>query len=109
MAFFQMKKIILGWAVRKPVTTQYPFAPRQIISGSRGRLDIDISACIFCSLCAKRCPTQALEVDRVNKKWHVDRLRCISCGACVEVCPKKCLKLSGEHMIPTVTRDRETF
>ena len=109
MAFFQMKKIILAWAVRKPVTTRYPFAPRKAVPGSRGRLDIQISACIFCGLCAKRCPTEALKVDRPNKHWHIDRLRCISCGNCVDFCPKKCLKLTADHGIPTVTRDWETF
>ena len=109
MAFFQMKKMILAWTFRTPVTTKYPFEPRKICPGSRGRLDVKISDCIFCTLCAKRCPTQALDVDRTNKKWHIDRLRCISCGYCVEVCPKKCLHLTGDHGIPTVTKDMETF
>lgn len=109
MAFFQMKKMILGWTFRTPVTTRYPFAPRKICPGSRGRLDITISQCIFCSVCAKRCPTDALVVDKTNKKWHIDRLRCISCGYCVELCPKKCLALAGDHGIPTVTKDMETF
>ncbi len=109
MAFFQMKKMILTWALRTPVTTRYPFEPRKPIPGSRGRLDITITSCIFCGLCAKRCPTEALKVDRPAKKWHVDRLRCISCGSCVECCPKKCLKLAEDHGIPTVTRDWETY
>jgi formate hydrogenlyase subunit 6/NADH:ubiquinone oxidoreductase subunit I len=109
MAFFQMKKMILAWTLRKPVTTNYPFEPRKIIPGSRGRLDIQISACIFCGICAKRCPTDALVVDKPNKKWHIDRLRCISCGACTEACPKKCLQLTGDHGIPAVTKDMETF
>ncbi|MEI6971722.1 MAG: 4Fe-4S dicluster domain-containing protein [bacterium] len=109
MAFFQMTKMILGWTFRTPVTTSYPFTPRKICPGSRGRLDITIATCIFCSLCAKRCPTDALAVDKTNKKWHINRLRCISCGYCVELCPKKCLELTGDHGIPTVTKDRETF
>jgi hypothetical protein len=48
-------------------------------------------------------------VDKINKKWHIDRFRCISCGYCVEVCPQKCLALAGDHGIPTVTKDKETF
>jgi ech hydrogenase subunit F len=109
MAFFQMKKMILAWTFRKPVTTAYPFEPRKICPGSRGRLDVKISECIFCTLCDKRCPTQALDVDKANKKWRIDRLRCISCGYCVEVCPKKCLTLTGDHGIPTATKEMETF
>jgi len=108
MAFFEMKKMILDWAFRKPVTTHYPFEPRQPLPGSRGNLTIQVDLCIFCGACAKRCPTDALTVDRPGKKWHIDRLRCITCGACVDCCPKKCLALAGEHSAATVTRDRET-
>ena len=53
--------------------------------------------------------TGALDVDKPNRKWHIDRLRCISCGACVEACPKKCLQLTGNHGIPVATRQWETF
>ena len=109
MAFFQMKKMILSWTLRRPITTGYPFEPRKIIPGSRGRLDVQISSCIFCGICAKRCPTGALDVDKPNRKWHIDRLRCISCGACVEACPKKCLQLTGNHGIPVATRQWERF
>jgi ech hydrogenase subunit F len=109
VAFFRMKQMILAWTFRRPVTTRYPFEPRKVIPGSRGNLEIQVASCVFCGLCAKRCPTDALQVDRPNKNWNIDRLRCIACGGCVEVCPKKSLRLTGDHGIPTVTKDVETF
>ena len=45
-------------------------------------------ACIFCGLCAKKCPMQAIQVDREQKKWTVDPSLCIQCGACAENCKK---------------------
>lgn len=51
----------------------------------------DPSRCVFCTLCAKKCPAGAIEVDRVNKTWKLDEEKCVGCGTCAEVCPKKCI------------------
>jgi formate hydrogenlyase subunit 6/NADH:ubiquinone oxidoreductase subunit I len=102
-----MTKLALKWVFRKPATSRYPFVPRKPLLGSRGALTFEGSTCIHCTICAKKCPTAAILVDRDKKKWGIDRLRCINCGACVEACPKKSLELSVEHMGPTVTKDRE--
>ena len=109
MSLFSMSGLVLKWMLRKPYTHCYPTEPRQPFPGSRGALAIQVSACSFCGLCVKRCPTQALEVDRASRRWTIDRLRCISCNYCVEQCPKKCLALTTAHGIPTVTRNREVF
>ena len=107
MAYFEMSRLALKWAVKHPPTTRYPFRPRQPIPGSRGQLELDKGTCIYCTACAKKCPTGALLVNRPNKKFAIDRLRCISCGYCVEICPKGSLKLTTSHGTPAVTRDRE--
>jgi len=109
MSLFSMTGLVMKWLLRKPYTSRYPFEPRQPILGSRGTLDVNLTDCTFCTLCAKRCPTQAIEVDRPNRRWTIDRLRCISCDCCVEVCPKDCLVLSTAHGKPTVTKDREVI
>ncbi len=109
MSLFSMSGLVLKWMLRKPCTRRYPFEVRPAIPGSRGTLFINLSSCSFCSLCAKKCPTQALEVDRAAKRWTIDRLRCITCNYCVEQCPKKCLSLTTAHGVPTVTRDKEVF
>ena len=109
MPYFQMTSLALKWAFSKPFTCRYPFEPRRVISGSRGQLVFNKESCVYCTVCAKRCPTGALGVNRTRKKWVIDRLRCVACGYCVEACPKKSLHLQESHAIPCVTKDRESF
>jgi formate hydrogenlyase subunit 6/NADH:ubiquinone oxidoreductase subunit I len=109
MSYFAMTKLALKWAAAKPATTRYPFEPRQALTGSRGSLVFTRDNCVYCTVCAKRCPTGALVVNRAQKKWSIDRLLCITCGYCVEICPKKSLALATAHATPTVTKDREGF
>lgn len=47
--------------------------------------------CIYCTLCARNCPQEAIKVDRAAKTWEVDHDKCIKCGLCIEKCPKKAL------------------
>ncbi len=107
MGYFEMSKLALKWALTKPPTTRYPFEPRIPIAGSRGQLVFTKDNCVYCTVCAKKCPTGALLVNRAEKKWVIDRLRCINCSCCVEICPKKSLTMVEGHGSPTVTRDRE--
>jgi ech hydrogenase subunit F len=109
MSYFEMTKLALKWSVSKPATSQYPFTPRQALAKSRGRLEFTKDNCIYCNVCAKRCPTDALVVNRKEKQWIIDRLRCITCGCCVEICPKKSLTMVTRHQGPAVTRDHEIF
>ena len=109
MGCFEMSKLALKWALTKPPTTRYPFEPRNPIAGSRGQLVFTRDNCVYCNICAKKCPTDALLVNRAQKKWAIDRLRCITCGYCVEACPKKSLELVTGHGRPAVTRDREFY
>jgi ech hydrogenase subunit F len=109
MPYFEMTSLALRWALKKPPTTRYPFEPRRAIAASRGRLSFDKGSCVYCTVCAKRCPTGALGVNRAQKKWTIDRLLCITCGYCVEACPKKSLELVTTHETPVTTKDREAF
>ncbi len=107
MAYFEMSRLALKWVVRKPLTSRYPFEPRQAFPGSRGQLVFNKESCVYCTVCAKKCPTGALSVQRAQKQWTIDRLLCITCGCCVEACPKDCLAFATDHLTPTVTKDRE--
>ena len=109
MAYLSMSRLALKWAFKRPPTSRYPFEPRQAIPGSRGTLVFAGKECVYCTVCAKKCPTGALKVNRARKMWGIDRLRCITCGFCVEACPKKSLELAAAHAPPTVTKDREFF
>ena len=107
MPYFEMSSLALRWAFRKPPTSRYPFEPRREIQGSRGRLSFSKETCVYCTVCAKKCPTGAIVVTRATKKWGIDRLLCITCGYCVEACPKKSLAFLPAHGVPAITKDRE--
>lgn len=51
--------------------------------------------CIYCTICAKKCPENALKVDRKEKTWKLTEDKCIECGICAESCPKKALELKS--------------
>ena len=51
----------------------------------------DPAKCIYCTLCAKKCPAGALAVDRAAKTWTLDEDKCIACGTCHDICPKKAI------------------
>ena len=104
-----MSSLALKWVFSKPATCRYPFEPRQMIPASRGQLVFRKDTCVYCTVCAKKCPTGALSVNRAQKQWTIDRLLCISCGYCVEACPKDSLAFATEHAAPSVTKDREIY
>lgn len=100
MSFFRMSKTVMKSLVRGPYTVRYPFGPR-VYHGdvTRGSISVRIGDCIFCGLCQKRCPTDAIEVVKEKKGWSIDRLRCITCAACVEACPPKCLTMERDYIL----------
>ena len=51
----------------------------------------DPAKCVYCTICAKKCPAGALTVDRAAKTWALDEDLCVGCGTCAEACPKKAL------------------
>lgn len=102
MSFFSLTTTVIKSFFRKPYTTKYPFAPAVFPKGSRGHIAIDIDKCIYCSICARRCPTFALKVDKNERSWSIERLKCITCNLCVDVCPKKCLSMEQGHSAAVV-------
>ena len=48
-------------------------------------LEIDENACTGCTLCAKKCPHQA--ITGTKKEPHIlDQEKCIKCGICYDNC-----------------------
>jgi formate hydrogenlyase subunit 6/NADH:ubiquinone oxidoreductase subunit I len=75
-----------------------------------GKVVNDISKCILCGLCARKCPQECITVDRTGEKtWSIDRDKCVQCGACVDACLKfKALSMTkdnGEKGIVTVKKE----
>lgn len=81
----------------KPATRLYPLYTREPYERTRGRIFFDPENCIYCSLCQKKCPADAINVDRQNTTWELNAFRCIVCGECVGACPKKCISMTNER------------
>lgn len=91
-----MFKLITKNFFRKAPTRLYPLVEeRDAFERSRGRIDMEPDKCILCSICAKKCPADAITVDRATGKWELNALRCIICGECVNSCPKKTIHMSN--------------
>jgi len=80
----------------------YPAKPAKKSKLTRGRVENDISRCIFCGTCMRKCPTGAINVDIKERTWEIDRYRCVVCNCCVEVCPVKCLRMDNDYTKPSV-------
>lgn len=109
MGSFGIFKMITGWALQRPATRLYPFVKREPYAATRGSIAIDIQKCTFCTLCQKKCPTEAILVKRQEKIWEIERLRCISCAACVDACPKKCLTMATSYSPSVTARSVDSF
>lgn len=101
--------VVLKNLFSKPATRNYPAEKCHLYENERGHIKIDIDKCIFCGMCSRKCPAEAIKVDRGERTWSIDRFRCVVCSSCVESCPKKCLSMEPEYTPPTNVKSIETF
>ena len=101
MAFSVIGKRVLKSMVSKPATAMYPVVKNEFYPNTRGRIELTSTEdCIYCGICSKRCPTDAIVVVKEERKWEIDRTRCIVCNFCVQLCPKKCLSAERQYTSP---------
>ncbi|MFC1901115.1 NADH-quinone oxidoreductase subunit NuoF [Chloroflexota bacterium] len=65
---------------------------------------IDPEKCKACMICARQCPTDAIESEK-NTIHVIDQEKCIKCGNCLNVCPARFSAvrvLSGEPVPPSL-------
>jgi ech hydrogenase subunit F len=104
MAFFEMAKTALKTVLSRPATIRYPAEPAKKTPLTRGHVTIDESLCISCGTCQRKCPAQAILLQKEEKTWQIDRLRCVVCNSCVDTCPVKCLFMDTQYTAPVVSR-----
>ncbi len=101
MSILSMSKTLFKSLIHGPYTVLYPVDKKEKYNRTRGRVEINISECIYCSMCQRRCPTGAIKVDKAAASWSIERLKCIQCNYCNEVCPKKCLRMDNDYTEPS--------
>jgi ech hydrogenase subunit F len=109
MGFFEMTKTALKTVLSRPVTILYPYQLAKKTSLSRGHVVHDGSKCISCNICVKKCPSQAILLNKEAKTWQIDRFRCVVCNSCVDTCPTKCLSMDTQYTAPASVQSVETF
>jgi formate hydrogenlyase subunit 6/NADH:ubiquinone oxidoreductase subunit I len=93
---------------KKPATKMYPVVAPTYTKMSKGHVSCEITDCIFCSLCEKRCPTHAITVSKPDETWTIDNFSCIQCLSCIRNCPKTCLTMDPEYTKAAVKKSLVT-
>jgi len=99
---------VLRQLFRKSQTRDFPFGPMQIHEAYKGQVQVDIGACVGCGQCARGCPSEAISVERLDKRGvRVTLLheRCGNCGLCAEACPRDAIRLTAEFVAPATARE----
>ena len=109
MATFKMGKVLLNSLFGKPATLMYPVVPREWTANTRGHIEIDVNECVLCGSCQRKCPANAITVDRNARTWTIQRMQCIQCNSCAENCPKKCLVMKPEYTTPDTFKHVDAF
>lgn len=73
-----------------------PFGILQKIFGSSPIFSKRVIAdgCIGCKRCEKVCPTEAIIVNKEDKKATIVNSMCLQCVNCVQICPTNAIKYS---------------
>jgi len=95
--------------VSKPATRLYPAEKFEPVPGLRGHIEYDMTKCIMCMLCSKRCPNDAIETDKVKREHHVYRMKCMVCGLCVDACPTDAITMAPAYSPPAYTKTIDTY
>ena len=86
---------------RHVFTRRYPKEKPVLPHGFRGKLIHYPDKCIYCSACARNCPSSCITVNPKKKTWKQDMGQCLFCEQCVETCheiPKRdALKMGIEY------------
>jgi len=88
---FKMTPTILKNFLTEKATRLYPFEVREPYAHARGEIVNNSETCNFCGICAAKCPSQCIKVDKKTATWECEPFECVYCGICVDSCPKDSL------------------
>ena len=64
MGYFKLGKMTLKSLFKRPETIRYPYETKPPVEDLKGHVENDIVECTLCGICAKRCPTGCITVDK---------------------------------------------
>jgi ech hydrogenase subunit F len=99
---FKMTPNILRNLVRKKSTRRYPYETRDPFAGTRGELINNMDHCTLCGVCAAKCPSQCIVVDKKAGLWTCDPFACVYCAICVDTCPSNSLSQKRAYRAPSM-------
>jgi NAD(P)H-quinone oxidoreductase subunit I len=73
----------------------------------RGKIVYERDACTGCTLCARVCPSNAIDVLPETKRMRIWISSCIFCSQCTDACPKNGLSMSDEFLLADEDRFSE--
>jgi formate hydrogenlyase subunit 6/NADH:ubiquinone oxidoreductase subunit I len=86
-----VKKAVKKPAPKPAAPAEKPEAAPAVKARGDGKPAQDPNKCVYCTICARKCPGEALTVDRKEKVWKLDEDKCVACGTCADVCPKNAI------------------
>lgn len=102
---FKMMPNILRNIFGPKATRRYPHEIREPFENARGQIVGDGLKCTCCGICAAKCPSRCISVDKKTATWTYDPYACVYCGVCVESCPSGGVAQRREYRPPTETKD----
>ena len=115
-------RITIRQMFKPTFTAQYPEERFKPEPSFRGRpvlvAENGVERCVACGLCARVCPSLAIEVqasetelekERYPIKFEINMLRCIFCGFCEEVCPEEAIVMSNEYLLAFSSQKESTL
>jgi formate hydrogenlyase subunit 6/NADH:ubiquinone oxidoreductase subunit I len=109
MGSFHLTKMALRNLVKKPATQLYPIELPAYTPMTKGRITNDITVCILCGTCERKCPATALRVNKDAGTWVINPFSCVQCNTCVRLCPKGCLAMEQQYTAPSAIMELITL
>ncbi|RPI05168.1 MAG: NADH-quinone oxidoreductase subunit I [Ignavibacteriae bacterium] len=115
-------RMTIGQMFKPTFTSQFPEERFKPEPSFRGRpvlvTEQGVERCVACGLCARVCPSLAIEVqagetelmkERYPVKFEINMLRCIFCGFCEEVCPEEAIIMSNDYLLVFSSQEEALF